>query len=214
MRTFEEILSTIATITGVPTTNPEVEALYQNYVQQLPSVEAIDAFLPSHQMAIAQLAITSCSELVNCTTTDTSDPNHCTKLPGDYFSGFNFDLGAQDAFVDYETQRRRVIDPLLTAVMNVDTATPTNNLDQAPDDIHPGAATIRDLLGATTTQHLRDLDDPLDPEDDYESLITQLVNAHLIPVPALPPDNSTARTAKIVKAVCGATVAGAVMLIQ
>ena len=62
MRTFQEISATISAITGIPVNdnrtfgNPvSVKGTYDSYIQQLPTTEAIDAFLPSHQMAIAQL---------------------------------------------------------------------------------------------------------------------------------------------------------------
>ena len=87
MRTFEEISATISAITGIPVndtrtfningnTTASVKATYDSYIQQLPVVEAIDAFLPSHQMAIAQLALSSCNTLVETN-------------PG-YFGTFNF----------------------------------------------------------------------------------------------------------------------------
>ena len=150
VRTFEEINASIAVITGIAVTNSAVDAVYQQYRQQLPTVEAIDAFLPSHQMAIAQLALTSCSELVNTN-------------PG-FFSGFNFAAGASTAF-DTTTKRNQILDPLLEASANVDLVDNTNNLT-----IQPTETVIRDTLAATTTQ---DLDSALSG-DAYESLITQM----------------------------------------
>ena len=81
MRTFEEINVTISEITGVPVTNAAVESVYNDYIQQLPTSETIGAFLPSHQMAIAQLALTSCSELVE---------GNGTIPRATYFPGFSF----------------------------------------------------------------------------------------------------------------------------
>ena len=75
-RTFDEINASISTITGIPVTNAVVDGVFDDYIQQLPTIEAIDAFLSSHQMAIAQLVLTSCSVLV--------DTN-----PG-YFAPFDF----------------------------------------------------------------------------------------------------------------------------
>ncbi len=150
VRTFEEINASIAAITGIGVNNANINSVYQQYRQQLPTVEAIDAFLPSHQMAIAQLALTSCSELVNTN-------------PG-FFSGFNFVAGAATAF-DTPAKRNQIIDPLLVAVANVDLVDNTNNLT-----IQPGETDLRNLLGATTTQ---DLDAALSG-DAYESLITQM----------------------------------------
>jgi len=180
VRTFEEINSTIAAITGIPTINGAVKAVYDDYIQQLPSVEAIDAFLPSHQMAIAQLALTSCSELV--------DNN-----PG-YFAPFAF-TGAATAF-DTPAKRAQVIDPLLTAVMNVDQTTPANNLTSQPAE-----ADISDALGSQTTLDL----DPGLSGDSYDSLIEEM----LVGSP-----NTVARTEQIVKAVCAVATGGAVMLVQ
>ena len=150
VRTFEEINAGIAAITGIPATNSNVDAVYQQYRQQLPTVESLDAFLPSHQMAIAQIALTSCSELVNTN-------------PG-FFTGFNFGAGAATAFDD-ATKRNQIIDPIIEAAANVDLADNTNNLT-----IQPTETELRDTLGALTTQ---DLDAALSG-DSYESLITQM----------------------------------------
>lgn len=185
MRTFEEINSTIAEITGVPVTNAAVAGVYDDYIQQLPTGEAIEAFLPSHQMAIAQLSLTSCSELV--------DNN-----PG-YFDLVNFSFGntAQNAFVT-QAQRDAIINPLLTAAMNVDQATPANNLNTQPAELE-----IADLLSAPGVLS-QDLDPALSG-DAYSSLITEMLSDGV---------NTTARTAQIVKAVCAVATGGAVMLVQ
>ena len=181
MRTFEEIHATIAEITGVPVTNAAVDSVYADYIQQLPTVETIGAFLPSHQMAIAQLALTSCSELV--------DTN-----PG-YFSGFNFGASAQTAF-DTQAKRDQIIEPLLTAAMNVDQVAPAKNLISQPLELE-----VADLLSSPATQDL----DPALTGDSYQSLITQMLSDGV---------NTTARTAQIVKAVCAVATGGAVMLVQ
>ena len=111
---------TISEITGVPVNNAVVKSVYNDYFQQLPTVEAIGAFLPSHQMAIAQLALTSCSELV--------DNNQ------GFFSGFNFSQSARTAFgplaglpdATQQANRMLVIDPRATSTrlrMRTSTAT-------------------------------------------------------------------------------------------
>jgi len=202
LRTFEEINSTIAAITGVPTTNNAVKGVYDEYIQQLPSVEAIDAFLPSHQMAIAQLALTSCSELV--------DNNQ------GFFSGFNFSQSARTAFgplapglpdPTQQTNRMLVIDPILTAAMNVDQANASNNLTSQPLEVE-----IDNLLGAGGSQSL----DTGIQSVAYDSLITQLINTctPLIPGDPCTPEDTIPRTAQIVKAVCASATGGAVMLAQ
>ena len=214
VRTFQEINTTIAEMTGVPVINGVVNSVYSDYIQQLPSVEAIDAFLPSHQMAIAQLSLTSCSELVN------------TELPPStpvFFAGFDFTQTAQEAFGPVaasvvnptaiameenriQANRDLVITRLLTATMNVDPLLASNNLS-----IHPAQSDISDLLGAKDPQFL---DATIAPT--YDSLISQLI---VTCTPAIlggscTPENTAARTAQIVKAVCAATVGSAVMVVQ
>ena len=186
VRTFQEINQTIAEITGVPVTNSAVRQVYDDYIQQLPSVEDVGAFLPSHQMAIAQLALTSCSELVE---------GRGTIPRATYFPAFTFGTPAQTAF-DTQVEVDAVVDPLLTAAMNVDQATPANNLNTQPVE-----AEISDLLGSSATQSL----DTGTNIVNYNSLITEMLSDG---------DNSTARTEQVVKAVCAVATGGAVMLVQ
>ncbi len=201
VRTFEEINATIAAITGIPTTNSEVVSVYSDYVQQLPTVEAIDAFLPSHQMAVAQLALTSCSELV--------DNN-----PG-FFGGFNFNQTSSTAFGPIggspngaqQANRDQIIDILLTATANVDQLTPANNLTTQPDE-----AELIGLFGADAQQTL----DTGTNLELYDSLFTTMINTctPIPPATTCTPEDTIPRTAQIVKAVCAAAVGGAVMLVQ
>lgn len=192
VRTFDEINATIAKITGIPTTNEAVNSLFLQYKQQLPTIEKIDAFLSSHQMAIAQLALTSCSERVDA---DRALPvNDSNRF---MFKAVNFDTTASEAF-DTPAERASVIDPVLNAVLLV-------NLDSQP--LHD---TITDLLGSPSVQQLTDENgDPLvDPDNEfsdqsYQSLITTMNTI-----------NTAERTVQIVKAVCAAAVGSAAMLIQ
>ena len=197
MRTFEEVNLTIAEITGVPVTNPAVRSVYDDYLQQLPSTEAMDAFLPSHQMAVAQVALASCSELVEGNGTILPGPGL-----GTYFPTFTFS-GAQSAF-DTQPKRNAVINPILERAMNVvDPLAPpgSDNLTS-----QPLATDISAVLGSLSTQTLN-TPPPANPLDlEYESLITQM----------LLNDNTDdmARTEQIVKALCTVAVGGAVMLVQ
>lgn len=183
LRTFEEINATMSAVTGVPTTEATVNATYNTYRQQLPVVENMSTFLPSHQMAVAQLAMSYCNVLVNTN-------------PG-YFSGFSFST-ASTAF-DSPAKKAAVIDPLLTAIMNVDINDATNNLQTQPDETE-----IRNMLGDSATQ---DLDAAL-TGDAFESLITSMTLCVATTC------DTTTRTEEIVKATCAATLGSAVMLIQ
>jgi hypothetical protein len=229
VRTFDEINATISAITGVDINNTGdpidpnskgVKGVYDNYIQQLPSVEAIDAFLPSHQMAIAQLALTSCSELVE---------GRGTISAGTFFPGFNFTQTAQTAFGSPPpaafylppqpttpatptqlTNRSLIVDPLLAKAMNVIAPLDSNNLTSQPDSV-----VIHDMLGSDQTQVL---DAGIVSNTDYESLITEMLGCKLPvtvpPTTSCTPINTIARTAQIAKAACAAAVGGAVMLVQ
>jgi hypothetical protein len=100
VKTFDEIDASYAAILGVDRVNYQdgngnfvVDETYQELRQSLPAVEDIEAFLSSHQVAIAQLAIQYCDAAVEGNT---------------IWSGFNFDaapgtafaVGARDAFVE------------------------------------------------------------------------------------------------------------------
>jgi hypothetical protein len=186
-RTFEEINASISSITGIPVTNAVVRNVYDDYIQQLPTVEDIDAFLPSHQMAIAQLVLTSCSELV--------DTN-----PG-YFGGFVFGQNESVAF-DSVTKRNQVINPLLTAVANYNGV---ENLTSQPTEVE-----LRATLGDTGPVGL--VSDTNVVLANYDSLIDHMIT-NCTPS-AVTTCNDPSRTRQIVKAVCASAVGGAVTLVQ
>ncbi|MCP4077810.1 MAG: LamG domain-containing protein [Gammaproteobacteria bacterium] len=199
VRTFDEINATIAKITGIPVTNTTVNDLYLQYKQQLPTVETIDAFLSSHQMAIAQLALTSCSERVNL---DSALPAIQRKL----FTDVDFTESAETAF-NTLTKRGYAIDPVLNVLLSTD-------LDTQPDQTE-----TTNLLGANTPQTL----DSGSGTYSFDSLITEMTKCPVDGDPHFNEDfpcnpvtdiNTVARTAEIVKAICAAAVGSAAMLIQ
>jgi hypothetical protein len=200
VRTFDEINATIAKLTGIPLTNSAVKALFLQYKQQLPTVETIDAFLSSHQMAIAQLALTSCSERVEADRLLAAGDRYL-------FTDVNFTESAQTAF-NTALKRSYVINPVLTALLS-------SSLDSQPDQ-----AEISDLLGADTAQTLVTAIGSY----NYDSLITQMsscpvegVDPHFnadFPCDLATDIYTVERTAQIVKAVCAAAVGSAAMLIQ
>jgi hypothetical protein len=151
----------------------------------LPTVEAIDAFLPSHQMAIAQLVLTSCSVLV--------DTN-----PG-YFAPFVFGVDETTAF-DSIAKRDQIINPLLTAVANYNG---TENLTS-----QPSAAELRATLGSMGAVDLVSATNGV--LANYNSLIDLMINN--CTGGAICGTNT--RTRQIVKAVCASAVGSAVTLVQ
>lgn len=119
MRTFDEINATLAAATGVSQTNSEVAATYATVKQQLPTVPYIDGFLAANQMAVTQLAVKYCSELVDD-----------TGLRASFFPGFNFSASAATAF-DTPAKRDQVISPLLDRLLANDIA--GSSLSTQPD---------------------------------------------------------------------------------
>jgi hypothetical protein len=65
VRTFAEVNSTLAALTGVPSSSAAVSATYQAVQQQLPSDPTLEGFSSSNQIGIAQLAIQYCATAVN-----------------------------------------------------------------------------------------------------------------------------------------------------
>ena len=188
-KTFDEINHTMSVVTGIATTNTAVETLYTTYKQQFPTVENISAFLPSHQMAIAQLAMTYCDQLV---TQDIALNNASAQ----YFSGFNFGATAASAFSS--ASQDQILEPLLERLANLDASTQTNNLSDIPDYTE-----IKDALGSPNAQTL----DTGTRTINYTSLVaTMQTNCTSC--------NTTARTKEIVTAMCAATLGSSLAIIQ
>lgn len=115
LRLFDEINATMSSITGVTTTEANVSATYDTLRQQLPTVESIEGFLASHQVAVAQLAIEYCNALVDD-----------SALRADFFPGFNFSASAATAF-DTQGEKDLITGPLLSNVVGT-------NLPSQPAD--------------------------------------------------------------------------------
>ncbi len=193
IRDFAEINASMSGLTGISASNAQVVATYDSYKQQLPSVEAIETFLPSHQMAVAQLAMSYCNELVAA---DKSLPINDANR---YFPGFDFSRTAGAAFD--ATGKAQIVDPLLSRMMNVGDL----NNDGSPLNLttQPAVSTIRAMLTSSSTL---DLDGSLSG-DAYESLMTNMLQC-------LPGCDTTTRTEEVVIATCAAVLGSAVMLIQ
>jgi Concanavalin A-like lectin/glucanases superfamily len=108
LRVFEEIHATMAKVTGVSTQQVDVKDTYERVKQQLPTVENIEGFLASHQVGLAQLSIEYCNALVEDAAARDA-----------YFPGVGFGAAANTEFAT-QGGRDRVIDPLLTRMLNAD----------------------------------------------------------------------------------------------
>lgn len=108
IRDFAAIDATLARITGVPRTRPEVAATYERVRQALPVDTRLAGFISSQQMGITQLAIQYCDALVD-------DP----ALRGAFWPAFDWGAPLAAAFAD----RSMAIDPLLDRALGRDLAT-------------------------------------------------------------------------------------------
>jgi hypothetical protein len=135
VRMFDEINLSMAQLTGVDPTTASIggtNGVFTTYRQQLPASANVQTFLAAHQMAISQVAMTYCDELIKDTTKRSA-----------YFPGFNFnrttselvlpvpaiptDLGAAGNTTVLGI-RNGFIEPLIEKMMNIDLADNTNNL--------------------------------------------------------------------------------------
>ncbi|MES2661770.1 MAG: LamG domain-containing protein [Pseudomonadota bacterium] len=87
LRQFSEINASMSVLTGVNSNTPAIKELYQTIEQQLPTVESIDSFLSSHQMAVTQLAIKYCDSLIED-----------SLLRSTIFPTVNFNVGPNSAY--------------------------------------------------------------------------------------------------------------------
>lgn len=104
MRDFAEINASMASLTTVPRARNSVYDSFAVLQQQLPAVTAMDSFLASHQMAVTQLAIKYCDELVED-----------SALRNAYFPSFDFNRNANGGFDP--GQRDALLSPLLARMI-------------------------------------------------------------------------------------------------
>jgi hypothetical protein len=99
-RTFDKINATMAAVTGVSPNTAAVKSTFTNIRQSLPAVDSIEAFLSSHQTAIAQLAIQYCDALIE------------SPAAASYFPGLNLG-GAPSSVFGSNAGKDLLIDPLI-----------------------------------------------------------------------------------------------------
>ncbi len=116
IRTFDEINSTMSAVTDVSPQDPAVDSVFQSLRQSLPAIEDPAAFLSSHQVAVAQLAIEYCNALIE---------NRGATSTALYFPGFDFDAAPLTAFGN----RNALIRPLIDRVMGIGIQTQPDAVD-------------------------------------------------------------------------------------
>jgi len=99
VKTFDEIDATYAAITAIDRVTYQrggifmVDETFQELRQSLPAIESAEAFLSSHQVAIAQLAIQYCDAAVE-------DATLWPTFNFDAAPGVAFSAGNRDSFVE------------------------------------------------------------------------------------------------------------------
>jgi len=191
VKTFDEINHTMSKVTGILTSNNAVSTTFNTYKQQLPSVENISAFLSSHQMAVAQLAMSYCNELVN------ADKALAANDANRFFKDFDFTQLASVAFNDV-AELDQIANPLLRGFAILDDSNATNTLST-----EPSKADIDAVLGTPGSQNL----DTGVNVVAYDNLVTTMLSC-------APTCNTATRTEEIVKAMCAATLGSSLTIIQ
>jgi len=189
VRTFDEINATMAAITGV--NEQTVSSTYSTLRRQFPSIEDLQGFLSSHQMAVAQLAIAYCSTLVDDPALRSGFFNFVTSTASDNFftapvvTAFNTAAGDS-------AEKNRIVNALYDRIAGI-----------------PTGASV-DLLSAPARPDVKaELIGPngVNPNNLFEKLAGSCVT---------PADASCdeVRTRTVVKSMCAATLGSAAMLVQ
>jgi hypothetical protein len=139
IRNFAEVHYTMAKMTDIPVSHPEVAETYSRVYQAMPVQTNIAGFISSQQMGITQLAIEYCAVLVD-------EPARRAA----FFPGFDFSAAASSAF----NNRALVIDPLINRMVGRNIATQpeitelTNEVNALIDRLIPGGQTTSIMKGA------------------------------------------------------------------
>ena len=116
IRNFAEINASMSAVTTVPMNNSAVKTAFEQLKQQLPSVTNMDGFLASNQMAVTQMAIKYCDQLVET-----------QNLRDHYFTGFDFSQSAASAFTTQD--RNLILTPLTTRMLGTSLSDQPTNSD-------------------------------------------------------------------------------------
>ncbi len=150
MRTFDEINATMSAVTGVSTEEFFVDVTFQSLRQSLPAIEDPSAFLSSHQVAIAQLAIEYCNALIE---------DQGTISTAVYFPGFDFNAAPGIAYGN----RDALITPLIDNIVGIALTTQPDTTDVEnelgyntfdPVTLRPDNLIDRLIAGGTDTRSI------------------------------------------------------------
>ena len=195
VRTFDEINAAMAAITTV---DPQAvkASTFDVLRQQLPTVETIEGFLSAHQMAISQLALAYCDELVGKEGAPVDSARRATFFN---FSG----TASSDSFFN---------GPVATAFGSGDSLAKNQIVDALYDNMIGLPGTGAELSNAPSRLEFKseltgyDLQTPanlVNADNLYDRLTANC-----------PTDCDAERTRAIVKAMCSSALGSAAMLLQ
>ena len=131
----------MAEVTGVSSASANIKTTFDTIKQQLPAVENIQGFLSAHQVAVAQLAIDYCNELVE-------DPTLRTNFFG---SGIDFNANVATAFGSGDSvQKNQLVDALFNNVVGSSLGTQPLSSDVKGELIGPTATNANNLFDRLT----------------------------------------------------------------
>lgn len=144
VRIFGEVNASLSSITGVPETNSMAAEAYALVRQQMPTVEAADGFLSSHQSGVMQLSVAYCTALVNNTTYRDA-----------FFDEFE-NFGQSNATSAFAGEgKNQIIDPLIKGLLahEVDLGTSQATMTSQPNagEIRTELDSLIDLMSSSDT---------------------------------------------------------------
>jgi hypothetical protein len=195
VRTFDEINAAMAAITTVDAQAVK-EMTFDVLRQQLPTVETIEGFLSAHQMAISQLALAYCQELVGKDEVTVDKGRRATffNFPDTNTSNSFFTSSVAAAFGSGDSPaKNQIVNALYDKMIGLP-GTPGIELTSAPTRLEVKS----ELIGPAG----------IEPDNLFD-----LFAANCASNPAACAPDET-RTRAVVKAMCASTLGSAAMLLQ
>jgi mono/diheme cytochrome c family protein len=163
IRHFEAVNTALSQMTGITKSNNTVANIYANVRQQLPQNEAINGFLPAHQMAMTQLAIGYCNALAS-----NAEGNRQSYFP--VFLSTHWNTDSSTVFAT-DTNRDAIINPILDRLAANNVA-PHGFLATQPDP-----ADVSDELNALIDRLLAGTDENNPTASSVEEIVTSVCAA-------------------------------------
>lgn len=220
VHSFEEIDATLSKLTGVPRT--DIASTYSSVIQALPATHDPSAYKSANQMAVTQLAISYCSQMVdNQVTADTAGNNTNKYFPNLTFnkssSTITSTTGTNQPGLSFtQDDVNDIVQPLITHLMNVEYSgtSPSVTLSFMPDASLVQSYLSALIIGGTISYNANGSTQTT----TVQGLAPTTVDSSNNPAPCGQGTANTycsySRSIQIIKATCTAAVASAPMLLH